>query len=83
VAFWKLSGKEPGRIIRYDEFGVVMEPRDQADVRALETVRRVFKWTPVMRLAAQSDPIAFQQFVHRLEQVRIATVATPRLLIDE
>jgi hypothetical protein len=83
VAFWKCMGRERGRIIRYDEFGLVMKPRDQDDARAVETVRRVFKWTPVMRLAALSDPVAFQTFVQQLGEVRIAPVATPRLLIDE
>ena len=60
-----------------------MKPRDQNDVRALETVRRVFKWAPVMRLAAESDPVAFRMFVHELGQGRIAKVPTPRLLLDE
>jgi hypothetical protein len=83
VAFWKCSGRERARIIRYDDFGLVIKPRDESDVRAVETVQRVFKWTPVMRLAASSDPVAFQTFVHQLEQVRITTVTTPRLLIDE
>jgi hypothetical protein len=83
VAFWKANAREAGRIIRYDDFGVVMKPRDQDDVRALEAVRRVFKWAPVMRLAAESDPVAFRTFVRQLEQVRIKTVTTPRLLIDE
>jgi hypothetical protein len=83
VAFWKRTGNEPGKIIRFDDFGLVMKPRDQNDVRALEAVRRVFKWAPVMRLAAESDPISFRTFVHQLEQVRIAKAPTPRLLLDE
>jgi len=83
VAFWKCKDGEQGRIIRYDDFGLVMKPRDQDDVRALETVRRVFKWTPVMRLAAESDPVAFRTFVRELGQIRITTVTTPRLLIGE
>jgi hypothetical protein len=83
VAFWKCTGRGPGKIVRYDDFGLVMKPRDQNDVRALETVRRVFKWAPVMRLAALSDPVAFQAFVHQLEQARIAKAPTPRLLLDE
>jgi hypothetical protein len=49
----------------------------------METVRRVFKWAPVMRLAADSDAAAFRAFVRELEQVRIATVSTPGLLIEE
>jgi hypothetical protein len=83
VAFWKSKGREAGRIIRYDDFGVVMKPRDQDDGRAVEAVRRVFKWAPVMRLAAESDPVAFRTFVRQLEQVRTTTVTTPRLLIEE
>ena len=83
VAFWKSSAREPGRIIRYDNYAQVMKPRDQDDVRAVETVRRVFKWAPVMRLAAESDPVAFQTFVHQLARIRMKTVTTPRLLLDE
>jgi hypothetical protein len=83
VAFWKANGREAGRIIRYDDFGAVMKPRDQDDVRAVEAVRRAFKWAPVMRLAAESDPVAFRTFVHKLGEVRITTVSTPRLLIHE
>jgi hypothetical protein len=83
VAFWKSSATEPGRIIRYDDYGQVMKPRDQDDVRAVETVRRVFKWTPVMRLAAESDPVAFRKFVRQLGQVRTEPVTTPRLLIHQ
>ncbi len=83
VAFWKSSAREPGRIIRYDDYAQVMKPRDPDDVRAVETVRRVFKWTPVMRLAADSDPVAFQSFVRQLGQAQIKPVVTPRLLIDE
>ncbi len=49
----------------------------------MKTVRRVFKWTPVMRLAAESDPVAFQTFIQQLGQVQIKPVVTPRLLIDE
>ena len=42
-----------------------------------------FQVGPVMRLAAESDPAAFKTFVRRLEQIRVTTVTTPRLLIDE
>jgi hypothetical protein len=70
-------------ILRYEDYGRVMEPRGENDERAMEAVRRVFKWAPVMRLAAESDPAAFKSFVRRLEQVRIPTVNTPRLLIEE
>ena len=83
VAFWKRVGGKRGTILRYDDLGLVMEPRGQYDVRAMEAVRRVFKWAPVMRLAAETDPAAFRTFVRELEQVRIATVSTPRLLIEE
>ena len=83
VAFWKRVGGKRGAILRYDDLGLVMEPRGQGDVQAMETVRRVFKWAPVMRLAAESNPAAFKTFVHELEQVRIATVSTPRVLIEE
>jgi hypothetical protein len=83
VAFWKRIGGERGAILRYDELGLVMEPRDQDDVQAMDTVRRVFKWAPVMRLAAESDPAAFRTFVGDLEQARIAAVSTPSLLIEE
>jgi hypothetical protein len=64
-------------------FEYTMEARDQDDVRAVETVRRVFKWAPVMRLAAESDPAAFRTFVRQLERAQITTVTTPRLLIEE
>jgi hypothetical protein len=83
VAFWKFTRGERGRIVRYDNYGLVMEARDQDDVRAVETVRRVFKWAPVMRLAAESDPAAFRTFVRQLERAQITTVTTPRLLIEE
>jgi hypothetical protein len=83
VAFWKIKGEKRGRILRYDDFLRAMKPRDQDDVQAVEAVRRVFKWAPVMRLAALSDPAAFQSFVRQLEQIKIAPVATPRLLIEE
>jgi hypothetical protein len=83
VAFWKCARGERGRIVRYDDYGLVMEARDQDDVRAVETVRRVFKWAPVMRLAAESDPAAFRTFVRQLERAQITTVFTPRLLIEE
>ena len=83
VAFWKRVAGKHAAILRYDDLGDVMQPRCQGDVQAMETVRRVFKWTPVMRLAAESDPAAFKSFVRDLEQVPIATVTTPRLLIEE
>ena len=83
VAFWKCTRGERGRIVRDDDFGLVMEARDQDDVRAVETVRRVFKWTPVMRLAAESDPAAFRTFVRQLGRAQITTVTTPRLLIED
>jgi hypothetical protein len=79
----KLAGGKPGTILRYDDLGLVMQPRGQGDVQAMETVRRVFKWAPVMRLAAEGDPAVFRTFVRELEQVRIAAVSTPRLLIAE
>ena len=60
-----------------------MKPRDQNDVQAIEAVRRVFKWAPVMRLAAESDPAVFKTFVGDLEKARIETVRTPSLLIRE
>ena len=83
VAFWKCIGGKRGAILRYDDLGLIMEPRAHGDFHAMETVRRVFKWTPVMRLAAESDATAFRTFVRELEQVRIATVSTPGLLIEE
>ncbi len=83
MAFWKRVEGKPGAILRYDDLGLVMQPRCQGDLKAMETVRRVFKWAPVMRLAAESDPVAFRTFVRKLEQVPIAAVSTPRLLIDE
>ena len=83
VAFWKCIGGKHGAILRYDDFGLVMEPRGQNDVHAMEAVRRVFKWAPVMRLAAETDPAAFRTFVRELDQVRIATVTTPSLLIED
>ncbi len=83
VAFWKRPQGEPGRILRSDDLGLVMTPRDQNDIRAIEAVRRVFKWAPVMRLAAESDPAAFKAFVRDLESVRIETVRTPSLLIRQ
>jgi hypothetical protein len=83
VAFWKRAPGKPGAILRYDDLGLVMQLRGEGDVRAMETVRRVFKWAPVMRLAAESDPVAFRTFARELERVRIATVSTPRMLIEE
>ncbi len=83
VAFWKRVGGKPGAILRYDDLGFVMQPRGHGEFQAMETVRRVFKWAPVMRLAAESDPDAFRTFVRELKQVRIAAVSTPRLLIEE
>jgi hypothetical protein len=84
VAFWKLQKRgEPGRIVRYVDFASVIEPRNQEDVRAVETVQRVFKWVPVMRLACESDPAAFRLFVRQLTQAPVATVTTPRLLMEE
>jgi hypothetical protein len=83
VAFWKCTPGKRGRIVRYDDYGLVMEARDQDDVRAVETVRRVFKWAPVMRLAAESDPAAFRTFVRQLGRAQFTTVTTPRLLIEE
>jgi hypothetical protein len=49
----------------------------------VETVQRVFKWVPVMRLASESDPAAFRLFVRQLTQAPVATVTTPRLLMEE
>jgi hypothetical protein len=83
VAFWKRNKGTSGAIVRYEDLGRVMEPRGEEDVQAMEAVRRVFKWAPVMRLAAESDPAAFESFARRLEQIRIPTVSTPRLLINE
>ncbi len=82
VAFWKRIEGKRGAILRYDDLGL-MQPRCEGDVQAIETVRRVFKWAPVMRLAAESDPVAFRTFARELERVRIATVSTPRMLIEE
>jgi hypothetical protein len=83
VAFWNGGPGRRGTILRYEDYGRVMEPRSEHDERAMEAVRRVFKWAPVMRLAAESDPAAFKTFVRQLEQVRIPAVNTPRLLIEE
>jgi hypothetical protein len=83
VAFWKRVAGQRGAVLRYDDLRLVMRPRCEGDIQAMEAVRRVFKWAPVMRLAALSDPAAFRTFVRELEQVRIAAVATPRLLIEE
>jgi hypothetical protein len=83
IAFWKCVGGKKGTILRFDDLGPIMEPRCQGDVQAMEAVRRVFKWAPIMRLAAATDSAAFTTFVRELEQVRIATVTTPHLLIEE
>jgi hypothetical protein len=83
VAFWNGGPGKRGAILRYEDYGRVMEPRSEDDERAVEAVRRVFKWAPVMRLAAECDPAAFKTFVRQLEQVRMPTVTTPRLLIEE
>lgn len=83
VAFWKRVEGKKGTILRYDDLALIMEPRCRDDAQAMETVRRLFKWTPIMRLAAETDPAAFATFVRELEQVRIATVTTPHLLIEE
>jgi hypothetical protein len=83
VAFWRRDDVARGSIIRYDDLGLIMRPRSQGDAQALEAVRRVFKWAPVMRLAAEQDPVAFAGFARQLEQVPIPTVITPRLLIAE
>jgi hypothetical protein len=64
-------------------FASVIEPRNQEDVRAVETVQRVFKWVPVMRLACESDPAAFRLFVRQLTQAPVATMTTTRLLMEE
>ena len=58
------------------------DPGGPNDVQAMETVPS-FQVGPVMRLAAESDPAAFRAFVRELEEVRIATASTPRLLIEE
>jgi hypothetical protein len=84
VAFWQLKKRgEPGRIVRCVDFASVIETRNQDDVRAVETVQRVFKWAPVMRLACESDPAAFRMFVRQLAQAPVVTVTTPRLLMEE
>jgi hypothetical protein len=83
VAFWKAASGKPTVIVRYEKFARVIEPRSKEDTRAIEAVQRLFQWAPVMRLAAATDPAAFQAFVHSLEQVHIAPVATPRLVIEE
>jgi hypothetical protein len=54
VAFWKRIGGERGVILRYEELGLVMKPRDQDDIQAVETVRRVFKWAPRMTIDVKS-----------------------------
>jgi hypothetical protein len=79
VAFWKRVAGEKGAILRHVNFDMVSV--DRQDVPAVEAVRRVFKWAPVMRLAAKSDPVAFRAFVRNLERVPAAVVSTPRLLI--
>ena len=83
VAFWRRLGGERGVILRSDELRVVMKPRNQGDERAIEAVRRTFKWMPVMRLAAESDPDAFKLFVGELERVQIASIPTPSLLVED
>ncbi len=84
VAFWQLRKRgEPGRIVRCVDFASVIEPRNQHDVQAVETVQRVFKWAPVMRLASESNPAAFRMFVRQLAQTPVVTVTTPRLLMEE
>ena len=70
-------------ILRSDELRVVMKPRNQGDEQAIEAGRRTFKWMPVMRLAAESDPDAFKLFVGELERVQIASVPTPSLLVED
>jgi hypothetical protein len=79
IAFWKRVAAERGVILRHIGFDAVRW--DQEDVPAVEAVRRLFKWAPVMRLAAKSDPAVFKTFVRALAQVRLAPVSTPRQLI--
>jgi hypothetical protein len=82
VAFWKRLGGDRGQVLVYVDFQDVIRPHGQDDAEAMEAVQRVFKWAPVMRLAAESDPAEFQAFVHELEGVRIKPVPTPRLLTE-
>jgi hypothetical protein len=79
VAFWRRLGGNRGTLLDYRDFDVI-KARDPDDLKALTAVRRVFKWAPVMRLAADRDPIAFGTFVRRLESIQIASVPTPRRL---
>ena len=83
VAFWRCIAGQRGAILRHDDLGLIMEPRCQGDVQAMASVRRLFKWAPVMRLAADSDPTAFRTFVRDLDQVKVGSVLTPHLLVEE
>jgi hypothetical protein len=83
VAFWRCIAGQRGAILRQDDLGLIMEPRCQGDVQAMASVRRLFKWAPVMRLAADSDPAAFRTFVSDLNQIKVGSVLTPHLLVEE
>jgi hypothetical protein len=80
VAFWMRLGGEKGHVLGYIDLKDAIGSLHPDDVQALKAVRRVFKWAPVMRLAAESDPIAFGNFARQLQKVRITPVATPREL---
>jgi hypothetical protein len=82
VAFWKRLGGDRGKILSYIDLRDAINSLDPDDAEALEAVRRVFTWAPVMRLAAESDAAAFKAFVQQLEGVRIKPVPTPRLLTE-
>jgi hypothetical protein len=76
VALLKRLGGNRVTILDHKAFDII-NARDQDDLKALATVRGVFKWAPVMRLAAENDSVEFKTFIQQLESIRIASVPTP------
>jgi hypothetical protein len=80
VAYWQRGDTGQGEIIEYrtlDDAAVVITRQDQ---QSLATLRRVFKWAPIARLARKSDPNAFNALVAELRGVTPERVPTPRFL---
>ena len=82
VAFWKQVDALSGRILRYQGVEALFRPVSRNDQKAVATLYRVFKWAPVMRLARESNPEAFQALARQVEDIPTARMATPRILFE-
>ena len=80
VAYWQRGDSGQGEIIEYRTLNEAATAITRQDKQSLATLKRVFKWAPIARLARKSDPNGFAALVTELRGIAPERVATPRFL---